>query len=303
MTVHAHPDDEVVFTGGTLLLYRNKGVNTVLVTATGGEEGEIHDPDLDAEKARGRLGEIRREELQRAVDILRIPHLEMLNYRDSGMAGTEANARPDNFHNADRDEATILLALAGLALGTGVVSWFGFSRVAEATLSVGWSGFSILAACQLVLFGILGLAWYAILPRRSGLLWVMTWGRMVRDSAANCLPFTLMGGIAAGARSVTARIVPGAAPSVRTAAVGGVRRVLSTTTRRGSRPATRRTVRRGSSRHWLMTGSTSPASPASIACCARKDRCTAEGEPSRRGRRGPRPPTSPLALPKSGAGT
>jgi LmbE family N-acetylglucosaminyl deacetylase len=106
MTVHAHPDDEVVFTGGTLLLYGNKGVNMVLVTATGGEEGEIHDPDLDPEEARPRLGEIRREELRRAVDILRIPHLELLNYRDSGMAGSEANARPDNFQNADRDEAT-----------------------------------------------------------------------------------------------------------------------------------------------------------------------------------------------------
>jgi LmbE family N-acetylglucosaminyl deacetylase len=106
MAVHAHPDDEVVFTGGTLLLYRNRGVNTVLITATGGEEGEIHDPDLDPDEARPRLGEIRRGELSRAVGILRIAHLELLNYRDSGMAGSEANARPDNFHNADRDEAT-----------------------------------------------------------------------------------------------------------------------------------------------------------------------------------------------------
>src|SRR5206468_2776198 len=56
MAVHAHPDDEVVFTGGTLLLYRNRGANTVLVTATGGEEGEIHDPDLDPEEARPRVG-------------------------------------------------------------------------------------------------------------------------------------------------------------------------------------------------------------------------------------------------------
>src|SRR5207249_3105044 len=105
MTVHAHPDDEVVFTGGTLLLYRDRGVNTVLVTATGGEEGEIHDPDLDPEEARPRLGEIRREELRRAVEILRIDHLELLGYRDSGMAGTEANQRADNFQNADREHA------------------------------------------------------------------------------------------------------------------------------------------------------------------------------------------------------
>src|SRR5438876_8808928 len=104
MTVHAHPDDEVVFTGGTLLLYRDRGVRTVLVTATGGEEGEIHDPDLDPEEARPRLGDIRREELRRAADLLRIDPVEMLGYRDSGMVDTEANQRQDNFHNADPDE-------------------------------------------------------------------------------------------------------------------------------------------------------------------------------------------------------
>jgi glycosyltransferase 2 family protein len=98
---------------------------------------------------------------------------------------------------------SILLALAGLVLGTAVVGWFGFDRVVEATLSVGWSGLLLLAACQMALFAILGLAWLAIMPRRSGFVWVMTWGRMVRDSAANCLPFALMGGMVAGARAVS----------------------------------------------------------------------------------------------------
>ncbi|HUP27466.1 MAG TPA: PIG-L family deacetylase, partial [Chloroflexia bacterium] len=109
MAVHAHPDDEVVFTGGTLALYSSRGVQTVLVTATGGEEGEIHDPDLDSEEARPRLGDIRREELRRAVELLGIDHAELLGYRDSGMVGTEPNARPDNFHNADREDATCRL--------------------------------------------------------------------------------------------------------------------------------------------------------------------------------------------------
>jgi len=111
MAVHAHPDDEVVFTGGTLALYAARGVRTVLVTATGGEEGEIHDPDLDPEEARPRLGEIRSEELRRGVEILGIDHVERLGYRDSGMVGTEANARPDNFHNADLEEATCKLVV------------------------------------------------------------------------------------------------------------------------------------------------------------------------------------------------
>ncbi len=111
MAVHAHPDDEVVFTGGTLLQYHRRGVQTVLVTATGGEEGEIHDPDLDPEAARPNLREIRLGELKRGIAFLEIDHLELLGYRDSGMVNTEANAHPDNFHNADLDEATRKLVM------------------------------------------------------------------------------------------------------------------------------------------------------------------------------------------------
>ena len=109
MAVHAHPDDEVVFTGGALATYAERGIRTVLVTATMGEEGEIHHPELDPEEARPRLGEIRREELQKAIDILGITDFEYLGYRDSGMAGTEQNGRADNFHNADTEEAAARL--------------------------------------------------------------------------------------------------------------------------------------------------------------------------------------------------
>ncbi|MFN8536297.1 MAG: PIG-L family deacetylase [Thermomicrobiales bacterium] len=59
MVVHAHPDDECLGTGGTLARYSAEGIKTVLVTATRGEEGEIHDPNLTEEEARPRLGEIR----------------------------------------------------------------------------------------------------------------------------------------------------------------------------------------------------------------------------------------------------
>lgn len=100
-------------------------------------------------------------------------------------------------------QVSILLALAGLALGTAVIGWFGADRVIAATLAIGWGGFIVLLIAQLLLFPVLGLAWDVIMPRR-GLLRIMTWGRMVRDAAANCLPFTLMGGILMGARAVSA---------------------------------------------------------------------------------------------------
>jgi LmbE family N-acetylglucosaminyl deacetylase len=105
LVVHAHPDDECLGTGGLLARYSAEGINTVLVTATRGEEGEMHDPDRTEEEARPRMAEIRDEELRRAVAILGVKHLELLGYRDSGMIGTPANKHPDNFHNANFDEA------------------------------------------------------------------------------------------------------------------------------------------------------------------------------------------------------
>ena len=63
MTVHAHPDDEAIGTGGVLARYADEGLRTVLVTCTGGEVGEIAHPDLATPD---NLGEVRRRELAAA---------------------------------------------------------------------------------------------------------------------------------------------------------------------------------------------------------------------------------------------
>src|SRR5579859_7411343 len=109
MVVHAHPDDELFGTGGTFARYADEGDSTILVCATGGEEGEIHDPDLDPVEAKPRLGEIRKEELRCSAAVLRIGTVEYLGYRDSGMVGTPENANPASFHQADLTEATARL--------------------------------------------------------------------------------------------------------------------------------------------------------------------------------------------------
>jgi N-acetyl-1-D-myo-inositol-2-amino-2-deoxy-alpha-D-glucopyranoside deacetylase len=108
MAVHAHPDDEVFGCGGTLARLAAEGARTVLVTATMGEEGEIVDPQLDEAAKQAmfpRLAEVRRQELQAAVDALHIQELRLLNYRDSGMAGTASNNFPNAFYRAIFDEA------------------------------------------------------------------------------------------------------------------------------------------------------------------------------------------------------
>ena len=106
MVVHAHPDDEVIGTGGAFAYYASQGVRTVLVTCTLGEEGEIVLPELDTEENHQRLAELRFEELKAAVEILAISDLEILPYRDSGMMGRPSNEHPECFNKADRQEAT-----------------------------------------------------------------------------------------------------------------------------------------------------------------------------------------------------
>src|ERR1700712_5718549 len=75
---HAHPDDESLFTGGTLARASAQGHRVILVTATSGELG------LAAEGAT-ELGEVRRRELQEAADLLGVARLVLLGYGDSGM--------------------------------------------------------------------------------------------------------------------------------------------------------------------------------------------------------------------------
>lgn len=98
---------------------------------------------------------------------------------------------------------SIALAALGLVAGTMLVGWFGFGHVVEAVLSVGWGGFALLIAWQLALFAVLALAWAVIARRPYVALGVFFWGRMVRDSATTCLPFSPLGGFVLGTRSIT----------------------------------------------------------------------------------------------------
>jgi len=105
LAFHAHPDDEVIGTGGTLHRYATAGLDVAVVTATDGAEGEIHNYD-DPDAIRPRLAEVRASEMAAAMKILGVGHHEFLGYRDSGMMGTEANNHPDSFWQADFMEAT-----------------------------------------------------------------------------------------------------------------------------------------------------------------------------------------------------
>ncbi|MCW2919915.1 MAG: hypothetical protein JWN52_7983 [Actinomycetia bacterium] len=107
MAVHAHPDDEVLGTGGLLARCAAEGIRTVLVTCTNGEQGDGpggvkpgepgHDPAA--------VSRIRLQELQESMAHLDIEELELLGYRDSGMVGWDTNGDPEAFTNVSVDVA------------------------------------------------------------------------------------------------------------------------------------------------------------------------------------------------------
>jgi len=91
LSILAHPDDETFGMGGTLALYARLGVDVHLICATRGEAGEI-DPEYK-ERIKS-IACLRTQELRCAAEVLGINTLHFLNYRDSGMAGSEANHHP-----------------------------------------------------------------------------------------------------------------------------------------------------------------------------------------------------------------
>jgi mycothiol conjugate amidase Mca len=105
MTVHAHPDDETIGTGGTMAKAVQAGHRVVLVTCTRGELGEIVVKEMDTPHTHRRLAEIRAGELESAMGVLGVTEWENLGYRDSGMMDDAGNRDPRSFWQADLDEA------------------------------------------------------------------------------------------------------------------------------------------------------------------------------------------------------
>lgn len=84
--VHAHPDDEAIFTGGTLAALSSAGYRTLVIFATSGELGET--PDGVAPTS---LRDLRRAEAQTACDLLGVDRVVFLDHVDSGVDGDRRN--------------------------------------------------------------------------------------------------------------------------------------------------------------------------------------------------------------------
>jgi mycothiol S-conjugate amidase len=85
MAVHAHPDDESSKGAAATARYAAEGVEVLVVTCTGGERGDILNPDLrdDPEVLRD-IAAFRRHEMARAAAVLGVSHA-WLGFVDSGL--------------------------------------------------------------------------------------------------------------------------------------------------------------------------------------------------------------------------
>jgi mycothiol S-conjugate amidase len=84
MAVHAHPDDESSKGAATMARYVREGAEVMVATLTGGERGDILNKAMERPDVRENLARIRREEMDRAREILGV-HQEFLGFVDSGL--------------------------------------------------------------------------------------------------------------------------------------------------------------------------------------------------------------------------
>lgn len=96
MAVHAHPDDESSKGAATTAKYRSEGVEVMVVTCTGGERGDVLNPEMHDEVARRGIEAVRRDEMAAAAKILDVQH-EWLGFADSGFPDDPTDVPPDSF--------------------------------------------------------------------------------------------------------------------------------------------------------------------------------------------------------------
>lgn len=89
LAVFAHPDDEVFCAGGLLARWVATGGAAMVVSATRGEAGQIHDTEAATRRT---LGAVRERELRLACGRLGVGHVECLDYQDGALQSVDEMA-------------------------------------------------------------------------------------------------------------------------------------------------------------------------------------------------------------------
>jgi putative membrane protein len=102
--------------------------------------------------------------------------------------------------------AVVVAGIAGLLGAAWLILHIGVTSVWDAATSVGWRGLGLLCVYGVANFALLGAAWLVLDPPYN---WravaTYVWGRAVRDSAGEILPFSQLGGLVIGARAIMLR--------------------------------------------------------------------------------------------------
>lgn len=173
--VFAHPDDEVFCAGGMLAHWAEAGIETMIVSATRGEAGQIQDGRLATRRT---LGTVREHELRMACAELGVGRVECLDYRDGELAEVDPEGLAADVAAYIRDFQPDVVVTFGPDGGSGHPDHIAISRATT-------------LACHLIARedGWAPQLYYSVFPRQHGLIceslarWLMTCGETFRGSA------------------------------------------------------------------------------------------------------------------------
>lgn len=103
LIAYAHPDDESFGLGAMIAAYVARGVEVTLICATNGERGAVKPEFLEGYDS---IKALRLAELDNAVKVLGLQRLILLDYKDSGMMGSETTEDPECLWQAPQAEVT-----------------------------------------------------------------------------------------------------------------------------------------------------------------------------------------------------
>lgn len=103
----------------------------------------------------------------------------------------------------------LVATVIGLAVAAGTVGTVGLREVLAAMGSIGVIGMAAFVAWSVGVLGLLGMAWLAVAPGEAiDHLPRFVWARTTREAATDILPFSQLGGLVVGARTLAAAGVP-----------------------------------------------------------------------------------------------
>lgn len=103
----------------------------------------------------------------------------------------------------------LLATLAGLAMALLTFGATGWSGIGAAAARIGPGGFALFCLWSLGVFGLLGAAWHvAALDEPVQRIWLFTAARVLREAAADLLPFSQLGALVPAVRLLIAQGVP-----------------------------------------------------------------------------------------------